>query len=38
MENEGAVHIVYDGSAQGYHQYHMVPAREPNWSCSVLTM
>lgn len=30
MENEGAVHVVYDGSAQGYHQYHIVPAREPN--------
>lgn len=30
MENEGAVHVVYDGSAQGYHRYHMVPTREPN--------
>ena len=30
MEEEGAVHVVYDGSVQGYYRYHMVPAREPN--------
>lgn len=30
MENDGAVTVVYDETAQGYHQYHMVPTREPN--------
>lgn len=30
MEKEGAVHVVYDRSVQGYYRYHMVPAREPN--------
>lgn len=30
MEREGAVHVVYDRSLQGYHRYRMVPARGPD--------
>ena len=30
MEDDGAVTVVYDETAQGYHHYFMVPAREPN--------
>ena len=30
LEQQGAVHVVYDRSVQGYHRYHMVPARKPN--------
>lgn len=30
MEEKGAVHVVYDRSLQGYHRYHMVPARGPD--------
>ena len=30
MEREGAMHVVYDSSVQGYYRYHMVPARDPD--------
>ena len=30
MEREGAVHVVYDRSVQGYYRYHIVLARGPN--------
>ena len=30
MEDDGAVTVVYDQFAQGYHHYYMVPTREPN--------
>lgn len=30
MQNQGAMHVIYEQAAQGYHRYHMVSAREPN--------